>query len=90
MTAPPVAYEIESLNKEIKRNFIKEYYFTELDSLLKSRPNFSALGSLIELSRQEPITNFTLDGIINDFLRFIADKGYEKSNLSPSPMDITI
>ena len=50
MTTPPGAYEIESLNKEIKRIFIDEGHFTEVNYPFEIKSNFSTLGSIIEIS----------------------------------------
>ena len=43
---PPGAYEIESLNNEIERTIIEE----EANYPFKIKPNFSTLGSIIEIS----------------------------------------
>ena len=48
-TIPPGAYEIESLNKEIKRIFIEEGSITEEDYPFTFKPNFSTLGSIKEI-----------------------------------------
>ena len=44
LTIPPGAYEMESLDKEIKRIVIKEVSFKEEDYPLKIKSNFSTLG----------------------------------------------
>ena len=36
------AYELKSLNDEIKRNFLGESHFTEIDYPFTIKPNFSA------------------------------------------------
>ena len=46
---PPGAYELESLDAEIKRICIIEGHFTESNYLFKNRPEFSTLGSIIEM-----------------------------------------
>ena len=48
ITIPPGAYEIESLNYEIKRTIIDEGHFTEAKYPFKIKPNFSTLGSIIK------------------------------------------
>ena len=63
---PKGAYEIESLNKEIKRIFIEECHFTEADHPFQIKPNFSTSGSLIEISRQEPLNSFPPNDSIRD------------------------
>ena len=40
ITLPPGAYEIESLNKEIKKIIIEEEYYTEVDYPFTIKPNF--------------------------------------------------
>ena len=47
---PLVAHEIESLNNKIKRNIIKEVYFTRANYPFKIQRNFSTLGSVIQSS----------------------------------------
>ena len=54
-TIPPGAYEIESLNNEIKRIIIDEEHYTEANYPFATKPNFSTLGSNIEISPQGPI-----------------------------------
>ena len=49
---PAGAYELESLNEEIKRIFTTDGYFTEENYPISIRPNFSTLGSIIEI---EPV-----------------------------------
>ena len=49
---PPGAYEIESLNNEIKRIIIDEEHYTEANYPFTIKPNFSTLGSIIEISPQ--------------------------------------
>ena len=52
ITIPPGAYEIESLNNEIKRLMIDEEHFTESNYPFTIEPRFSTLGSIIEISPQ--------------------------------------
>ena len=52
ISIPPGAYELESLNDEFKRIVIKEEYFTEANYPFFNKPNFSALGSIIEISSE--------------------------------------
>ena len=47
ISIPTGAYELESINDEIKRNIIKEIYFTEADYPFQVKPKFSNLGSII-------------------------------------------
>ena len=55
ITIPLGAYEIESLNDEIKRIIIDEEHYTEANYPFKIKPKFSTLGSIIEISPQGPI-----------------------------------
>ena len=52
ITIPPGAYEIESLNNEIKRINIDDEHYNEANYPFKIKPNFSTLGSIIEISTQ--------------------------------------
>ena len=49
ITRPPGAYEIEALDKELKMIIIGEDHFTEANYPFKIKPNFSTLGSIIEI-----------------------------------------
>ena len=60
----PGAYEIESLNDEIKRIIIDKKHHTELDDPFKIKPYFSTLGSFIEISTQGPVITFAPDDSI--------------------------
>ena len=58
ITIPPGAYGIESLNDEIKRIIFDEGLYTEDEYPFMIKPNFSTLGSIIEISPQGPIISF--------------------------------
>ena len=88
ITIPPDAYEIESLNEEIKSIIFEEVYFTEADYPFMIEPNFSTLGSIIETSRQDPIISFLPDDSLSYILGFDAVIFYEQYNLSPNLVDI--
>ena len=88
ITIPPGASEIETLDNEIERIIIDEGHFSKNDYLFKIKPNFSTLGSIIEISPQGPIISFMFDDNIRDLLRFNARILYEEYNLSPNPVDI--
>ena len=87
-TKPPGAYEIESLNDEIKRIIIDEEHYTEANYPFKIKPNFSTLGSIIEISPQGPLISFMFDVSKKDLLGFHAITLYEEYNLSTNPVDI--
>ena len=88
ITIPPGAYEIESLNNEIKRIIIDEGHYTESNYPFTIKPNFSTLGSIIETSPQGPIISFMFDDSIRDLLGFNARTLYEEYTLSNNPVDI--
>ena len=75
---PEGAYEIESLNKEIKRIIIDEGYFTTSDYPFLIKPNFSTLGCIIGISNEESAISFTPDDSIRDLLGFNKTTIYEK------------
>ena len=52
------------------------------------KPNFSTLGSIIEISPQEPIINFMFDDGITHLLGFNARTLYEEYTPSDHPVDI--
>ena len=90
ITIPPGAYEIEALDKEIKRIVIGEDHHIEANYPFKIKPNFSTLGSIIEISSQGPIVSFMFDDSIRTLLGFNARTLYEEYNLSPNPVDIIL
>ena len=88
ITIPPGAYEIESLNNEIKRIIIDQEHYTETNYPFNIKPNFSTLGSIIQISTQGPIITFVPDDSIGDLLGFNKTTIFEEYNLSPNPVDI--
>ena len=88
ITIPPGAYEIESINNEIKRNINDEGHYTESNYPFTIKPKFSTLGSIIEISPQGPIVSFMFDDSIRDLLGFNARTLYEEYTLSNNPVDI--
>ena len=88
ITIPPGAYEIESLNKEIKRIITDKGYYTEANYPFTIKPIFSTLGSVIEISSQGPIISFLFDDSIRDLLGFNARTLYEEYTPSINPVDI--
>ena len=85
---PNGTYEIESLNNEIKRIKIDEEHYTELNYPFTIKPNFSTLGSVIEISTQGPLITFVPDDSIRYLLGFEKTTIFEEDNLSPNPVDI--
>ena len=82
------AYEIESLNNEIKRILIEAEHFTEAIYRFKNKPNSSTSGSVIEISKQEPLISFLPDDRMRVCLSFNAVTLNEEYNLSSNPVDI--
>ena len=62
ITIPPSAYEIESLNDEIKRKLFDEGHYNENEYPFTIKPNFSTLGSIIQNQPQGPIFSFVFWG----------------------------
>ena len=88
ITIPPVAYELENLNDEIKRNIIDEGHYTEVNYPFTIKPNFSTLGSIIEISTHGPVITFEPGDSIGDLLEFNKTTIFEDYNLSSNPVDI--
>ena len=85
---PEGAYEIESLNDEIKRILIDKEYYTEATYPFSIKPNFSTLGSIIEIKPQGPIIGFVFEDSIGKLLGFNETILWEEYNLSHNPVDI--
>ena len=88
ITIPPGAYEIESLNDEIKRIIIDDEHFTEENYPFKIKANFSTLGSIIQISNQESAISFKTSDSIGFLLGFNKRTIYDEYNLSDNPVDI--
>ena len=88
ITIPPGAYETQNLNNENKKVIIEEGHYTEVDYPFLIKPNFSTLGSIIEISTQGPIITFVPDDSIRDLLGFKKTTIYEEYNFSPNPVEI--
>ena len=88
ITIPPGSYEIESLNDEIKRIIINDEYFTKDTYPFVIKPNFSTLGSIIEISNEESAISFKAGDSIGSLLGFNKRSIYEEYNLSDNPVDI--
>ena len=86
---PPAAYELERLDDEIKRNCIILGHFSESNYPFKIKPNFSTLGSIIEIDvgigRQ---IDFNPDDSIRDLLGFKPKTLNKEYTLSDHPVDI--
>ena len=76
------------MNNEIKRIIIDEEHYTEANYPFTIKPNFSTLGSIIEISTQGPVITFVPDDSMGDLLGFNKTTIFEEYNLSPNPVDI--
>ena len=86
---PEGADEIECLNNEIKRILIDEDYYTEANYPITIKPNFSNLGSIIEINPEgNTVIGFVIDDSIGSLLGFDETILYKENNLSPNPVDI--
>ena len=83
----PGACALESLDEEIIRIIIEEGYATEVNYPFLIKPNFSTLGSIIEITSGYQI-DFTQNHTIRDLLGFNSVKLYEEYNLSDKSFDI--
>ena len=88
ITIPPGAYETESLNKELKSIIIDKGYFSENDYPLTIKPNFSTLGTKIQIQPQGSIIGFVFKDTIGNLLGFNGTILWEEYNLSTNPVDI--
>ena len=84
---PLGAYEIESLNGEIKRIIFDEEHFTESEYPFLIKPNFSTLGSIIEI-KQPAMIGFVYDNSVGNILGFDETILYKEYKLSPNPVNI--
>ena len=76
------------MDAEIKRIIIDKEYFTEAYYPFKVKPNFSGLGSIVEISPQGAIIGFVFDDSVGNLLGFKETILWEEYNLSPNPVDI--
>ena len=76
------------MNNESRRNITDEGHFTEENYFFQIKPNFSTLGSIIEISSQGPLFSSLPHDSMRNLLGFNATTIYEERNLSPNPVDI--
>ena len=88
ITISPGAYEIEILNKEIKRKIIEKGHYSEGDYPFRIKPNFSTLGSIVEILTPGPMISFVFDDSIGKLLGFNEILVCGKYNLSDNPVNI--
>ena len=88
ITIPPSAYEIETLNIEIKRIIIDEEHYSESNYPFTIKPNFVTLGSIRETSTRGPVITFVPDDSLRYLLGFNKTTIYGEYNLLTNPVDI--
>ena len=88
ITIPSGAYELESLNDEFKRNLIDKCHYTEAENPFTIKPNFSTLGSVIEINPKGAIIGFVFDDSTRNLLGFRETMLLIKNNLSDNPVDV--
>ena len=69
---PPGAYEVESLNIELKMNITDEEHFIEAYYPFTIEPEFSTLSIIVEISKQKPFFKFLPNDCIRNLLGFNA------------------
>ena len=81
ISIPQGAYEIESLNDEIKRIINGRSHYSEIDKEypFTMKPNFSTLGSVLKTSPQGPSINFVFDDSIRNLQGFNETVLYKKN-----------
>ena len=88
ITISPGAYEIESLDDEIKRIFIDKGHYTEANYPFRIKPIFSTLDSNAEILPKGPIIGFVFDDNIGNLLGFHETISWQEYDLSSIPVDI--
>ena len=76
------------MNDEIKSIIINEGYFTEANYKFEIKPNFSTLGSIVEIADPEAAKSFKPNDSIGSLLGFDKRIMFEEYNLSDNPFDI--
>ena len=72
----------------MKRINTDKGYYNENDYPFTIKPNFSTLGSIIQIKPQGPIIGSVFDDTIGDLLGVNETIFWEKNNLSPDHVDI--
>ena len=90
MMIPPGTYELERLNKEVKRNIIKESYFVEENYPFLFKPSLSTRGSVSEIKPIFIDTQivYSPNDNLGDLPGFRSDVLSGKYNLSLNPFEI--
>ena len=85
---PEGFFEIESLNDEIRRIIIDKGHYSEDDYPFTIRPNFTTLGSIVEIKPIGPMIGLVYDNSIGNLLGFKETFLWEEYNLPDNPVDI--
>ena len=85
---PPGAYEIESLNNEIKRTSFEKSHYTDTEYPFRIKQNFSTLGSIVEKLSPGSMISFVFDDSVGILLGFNEILMWAKYILSNNPVDI--
>ena len=76
------------MNDEIKRIINEKGHYTDTNYPFKIIPNFSTLGSIVEILKPRPMISFVFDDSIGGLLGFNEILIWGKYNLSDNPVDI--
>ena len=76
------------MNDEIRRNIIEKGHYIESDYPFRIKPNFSTLGSIVELLTPGPMISFVFDDSIGILLGFVEIILWGKYYLSDNPVAI--
>ena len=76
------------MDEEIKWIVFDEGHYTAVDYPFKVKPNYSTLGSIVEIIPQGPIIGFVFDDNIGNFQGFNETILWQEYNSSPNPVDI--
>ena len=76
------------MNNEIKRIIIEKGFYTEINYPFRITPNFSTLGSIVEILTPGPQNSFVFKDSIGMLLGFKEILVWAKYNLSDNPVDI--
>ena len=87
ITIPSGAYGLEKLNKEIRRIIIDKGHYSDDDCPFTIKPNFSTLGSIIEINPPAMI-GFVYDDSVRNLLGFHETMLIKEYNQSDIPVDI--
>ena len=88
ISIPNVSYEIESLDSEIRWIIIDQGHFTGENYPFLIKPNFTTLGSIVEIFNEECALSFKPIDSSGSLLGFNKKSIYEEYKISDNPVDI--